>query len=154
MRAILYAIPLILATSVGAQEGGRPGHFVPEWEEPARGHDFARFISDEAVQSMRPGFVVLCCQPDETRRIGCDVAFEAPRDLGYARAALRASRTLRLTPQSYTVFQAQSETHFRMQMNWQFTAASPATDEIIAAVESETRDVCRLPEEAAELNPD
>ncbi len=106
MRAPL-SVAVIGASIAGAslaQEAPAPSRYSPRYENTG-----APFVSPYPGEQLgrRSGVVVLCCTPDATRRLSCDIASEAPERRGFGATAERSHETTRaLTAESYAEYQA------------------------------------------------
>ncbi len=72
----------------------------PQWLERPSGRDFTRHYPPRALEREREGRVVLDCVVGADGRIGCAVAEEDPSGWGFGEAAVRISRSFRMSPQT------------------------------------------------------
>ncbi len=70
----------------------------PQWIERPNGRDFAREYPERALEREREGRVVLDCVVNADGRISCAVASEDPSGWGFGSAAVRISRSFRMSP--------------------------------------------------------
>ncbi|MBL8548420.1 MAG: energy transducer TonB [Hyphomonadaceae bacterium] len=70
----------------------------PTWLERPNARDFARYYPERALERERTGRVVLDCVVAADGRIGCGVASEDPTGWGFGEAAVRISRSFRMSP--------------------------------------------------------
>jgi len=70
----------------------------PQWLERPSGRDFARYYPRRALERGQEGRVVLDCIVGSDGRIGCSVSSEDPSGWDFGDAAVRISRSFRMSP--------------------------------------------------------
>jgi protein TonB len=70
----------------------------PQWLERPNSRDFARYYPPRALERNQEGRVVLNCIVGADGRIGCSVESETPSGWNFGEAAIRISRSFRMSP--------------------------------------------------------
>jgi protein TonB len=70
----------------------------PQWLERPSGRDFERYYPPRALDRGQEGRVILDCIVGADGRIGCSVSSENPTGWNFGEAAIRISRSFRMSP--------------------------------------------------------
>jgi hypothetical protein len=139
--AAIAALALCIAGAALAQDAPQANPEL-QYERQPSGPDYARNFPPGYNAPGSAGLVVLCCTPNAERGLSCDVAFEAPRDVGFRQATLNIVRRFRLTSESYAVYQAGPRRPIRRTMNWIMDPKPEGWDDYAAQVRTATADIC------------
>ncbi|QGZ94452.1 hypothetical protein DSM104635_01271 [Terricaulis silvestris] len=144
---ILVAIGAIALCVAGAALAREEPQANPEleYERQPTGPDYARNFPPGYNAPGSAGLVVLCCRPNAERGLSCDVAFEAPRNVGFSQATLNIVRRFRLTPESYAAYQAGPRLPIRRTIHWIMNPKPEGWDDYAAQVRTATAEICEPP---------
>ncbi|MGQ0534213.1 MAG: hypothetical protein ACT4OF_16210 [Caulobacteraceae bacterium] len=143
MRAITFAIIAIALTSAAAAQA--PMVFVPTFDaEPSSAELISRY-PPAALQQNTSGIAVLCCTPRPDRSVACAVSSEWPAAHGFGDASVRASRSYRLSADSYADLIARPGTSVRISLIWAGPVILPATIDELRRIDGETMHACLTP---------
>jgi hypothetical protein len=141
MLAAIGAIALCLAGAALAQDEA-PANPELEYEREPTGADYARYFPPRYNAPGAAGVVVMCCRPNADRGLSCDVAFEAPRRVGFGEASLNIARRFRLTPESAAAYEAGPRRPLKRTINWVMAPKPEGWDEYFAQVQTATANIC------------
>ena len=142
LAGLLAIVTCVGAAMAQSRDAPVDDRFIAEWEELA---GVTNSYPPDALYLGRSGFVELCCTANSDRTVACRVGFETPEGNGFGEFALRLSRRMRMTPESYAAFQADPSNWLQLSLHWTTGGARRMKER----VRVQTANLCRLSDAAS-----
>ena len=144
---LFACIAFILCTiaAAWAQDQSGPMAFTPSFDAQPSATEIIRLYPPRALQQNISGIAVLCCSPNPDRSVACAVSSEFPAGQGFGEAAVQASHSYRLSPQSHADLVARPGAAVRLSMLWTGPVILPATLDELRRRDAETMEACLPP---------